>query len=82
MQVEIDVEPGHQSFMLAYHLADLAGDFSKKAYDRYCVTGEQEEDPIWVQFTEDAKYFWNLSKLVGRVKDESSRDQGESRGTP
>jgi hypothetical protein len=71
MQIVIDIKPGHQSYLLAYKLSDIAGDYSKLAYERYCETGEKDTDPIWVQFTEDAKWFWALSKIVGKVKCET-----------
>jgi hypothetical protein len=67
-KVAIDVKPGHQAFTLSYHLSDLAGTYNKLAYERFCETGEKESDPIWAQFTADAVWFMELSKIVGKVK--------------
>ena len=63
--IELDVEPGHQAYLLAMILSNQGAEHSKRAYEWYCQTGSKD-DPVYQQLTTDAEWLDRLAAKVAK----------------
>lgn len=66
MKVEIEVEPGHEAYMLSLRLADAGADYDKQAYEWDCLIGEGKKDEVYRQLKSDAQFFYRLSRNIAK----------------